>query len=99
MVHHSSARLYKAIKGIDMWFIILDFSQVVFPEAHENLMKSFASLEASINARNVECEKNKEITYPYFLPSTCNVSINIDGTTKSLTHTSALVPVLDFDST
>ena len=47
------------------------------PEAHNNLMSHFASLEKGINERNVQCSVNNEVSYPYYLPSTCNVSVNI----------------------
>ena len=51
--------------------------QDCLPEAHFGLKSDFVDLSHNIEKRNLECRRNQEVPYPYFLPYNCNTSINI----------------------
>jgi len=55
----------------------LNVLQESLPDVHFGLKDDFASITHNIEKRNVVCQRNKEVPYPYFLPSRCNVSINM----------------------
>jgi len=55
----------------------LNILEDCLPEAHFGLKRDFVDLSHNIEKRNLECQRNKEVPYPYFLPYNCNSSINI----------------------